>query len=205
MLGYTMVMNKYEEKQPLPGRSDVFLIFCSDILGVYLALQTKISNWLFLLCWQRKACSIRSRFCVSLKHDFACVQCTSGVVLCGSGGNPITLCTCFLIEAILAGNCSHLSITFGPNSTDNILAPWYKTSSGLTVGWETKPFFYIQVCSNVPGRENWSRLTFNRGESRILVRGPSRVLTPDRGPWAQNLLKIDIFPFQLPENCMILK
>ncbi len=35
--------------------------------------------------------------------------------------------------------------------------------------------------------------------------GPSGVLTPRGGPWAQNLPKIRVFPLKLPENCMILK
>ncbi len=46
----------------------------------------------------------------------------------------------------------------------------------------------------------------HRRGSRILVRGPSTVL-PSKGgvPRAQKLLKIGVFPLQLPENYMILK
>ncbi len=43
-----------------------------------------------------------------------------------------------------------------------------------------------------------------RGGSRILVRGPSGVLTSG-GPWAQHCSEIGFFPLKVPENCMILK
>ena len=68
-----------------------------------------------------------------------------------------------------------------------------------------RPFFCkrAQLKKTSVEREGlfWGERSLSRLGSRILVRGASGVLTP-RGAWPQNLLKIEVFPLKLPENCM---
>ncbi len=69
---------------------------------------------------------------------------------------------------------------------------------------ESKLFESRRDCRCFTRRKHWGVAAIRCG-SRILLRGPSRVLTPRGGAWAQNLLKIGVFPLKLPENCMMLK